>query len=112
MDKSVDEWDKTHYTKGMKTKASDIGGLKATLCRYMVTLTDRYMAASGAKETTLGRNIVNDGSYLARFRNSENFQIKTYDQAITWFRSHWPQDLAFPELEIEITDPSADAEVS
>lgn len=53
---------------------------------------DRFLAATGMAESTLGRLAVNDGKFVGRLRSGRTVTLAVLERARSWMRANWPAD--------------------
>jgi hypothetical protein len=70
------------------------------LIRNVLSLRDRYCAATGAASTTLGSRIFRDGKAFARLDAGGDCTTRKAEFAVAWFAEHWPPGCEWPS-EIE-----------
>lgn len=66
----------------------------ATIQDEFLAEVDRFVAATGMAETTLGRRAVNDGKFIGRLRSGKTVTLSVLERARSWMRDHQPADRA------------------
>jgi hypothetical protein len=64
---------------------------------HLLSLTDRFLAATSIKEVTLSHRVFGDSKKLAAIRNGADITLGRFNSAIEWFSDNWPDDASWPE---------------
>ncbi|TRD18362.1 hypothetical protein [Palleronia caenipelagi] len=62
----------------------------------LVKLATAYSEHRGLKLTTLGRYVVDDGSFFVGLRAQKTCTVRRANHVISWFSKRWPPDLEWP----------------
>ena len=83
-------------------------------CRMMlreqiIVVADRYAEAAGIGRKRVSTIVLNRGSKLDDIAEGGDLTTGTFERAMMWFSTNWPQDLAWPE---DIDRPAATREAA
>jgi hypothetical protein len=70
--------------------------METELANHLLTLSDRFCAAEGLSEATVGRLCAADGRFFPRIREGKTFTAKKYDEVVGWFAKNWPDGAEWP----------------
>lgn len=74
-----------------------VGGMEETLTTHLLALADAYVAATGTSIATVSERAGGDWKFFEKLRDrSLNYRVKTYDRAVEWFASNWPDGVEMP----------------
>ena len=71
-------------------------GMETELASHLITLSERFCAARGLEDSTVGRLCAADGRFFSRIREGKTFTAKKYDDVVGWFSLNWPEKAAWP----------------
>jgi len=70
----------------------------------LLTLAERYSAATGMSQARLATLVRNDGKFFDRLRAGGGVLTHTYEASVRWFGERWPEGADWP-AEIERPEP-------
>jgi hypothetical protein len=80
----------------------------------MLTLTDRLLKVADAYCAKVGRSraristiIFGSGDRIDGVASGKDINTRSYERAMVWFSSNWPEDLGWPEG-VERPEPGAE----
>ncbi len=74
----------------------------------LLSLFDRYCAATGLSEARVSTLVLNGGWRAEKIRRGASFTVRTYERALAWFSANWPEKTEWPaEVERPASQESA-----
>ena len=67
-----------------------------TLVQKILDITDRYCAARGVTEGTVGGIIFKNSRVFPRIRAGGDLTTSSYERALRWYRDNWPDGHPMP----------------
>ena len=71
--------------------------MEELLRNQLLHLAELYGEASGLPFTRIGSRMMRDSSFLIRIRDGDGFNVKTFDKAVAWFSTNWPDGVIWPD---------------
>lgn len=68
-----------------------------TLREQLLTVADAYLAAGKISRTRLSTIIFNGGLALDRIAAGGDLNTGTFEKAMQWFSTNWPEGVSWPE---------------
>jgi len=63
----------------------------------LLALSDCYSAATGMSRSRISTIVFNDGKALGRISAGGDLNTRSFEKAMFWFASNWPEGAAWPE---------------
>lgn len=63
---------------------------------HIITLAETYAAHQKLSLSTVSSYAANDGKRLNQWKNGAGCTLKRATAVVTWFSTHWPEDLEWP----------------
>lgn len=70
--------------------------MEQVLRDHLLKCASAFAAATGASLAAIGKKMLNDNTFFPRISRGGGFTVRTYDRALHWFASHWPEGVAWP----------------
>jgi hypothetical protein len=64
----------------------------------LLTLAEVYCAHRGRALSTISTKIFSDGKIFSRIATGGDIHVSRFELALRWFSTHWPADLAWPDI--------------
>lgn len=79
---------------------------EADIRRTLVERADQYCALTGTSRTALGLAMLRDGYVITDIEAGRDIKLSTYQRAMRWLDSHWPEETESPALaeDLEMKD--------
>jgi hypothetical protein len=62
----------------------------------LIATADAWCAATGMSKARLATLVVNDGKFFARLDAGGSCTLRTFERAMRWFSTHWPEAATWP----------------
>ena len=63
----------------------------------LLTLFECYCRRVKLSQSRVSSLVFNHGGRIARIRAGRDFTVGSYERALRWFSTHWPEGLPWPE---------------
>lgn len=63
----------------------------------LITASDAYCIAVGLSRSRVSTLVFNDGKALDRIAGGGDLNTRSFEKAMAWFSSNWPEGVAWPE---------------
>lgn len=62
----------------------------------LLALSDAYSAKTGMSRSRISTIVFNDGKALGRIADGGDLNTRSFEKAMLWFASNWPEGLEWP----------------
>jgi hypothetical protein len=62
----------------------------------LLNIAERHCLATGMSKARLATLIANDGKFFDRIEAGGGFTARTYERALQWFSTNWPDNAEWP----------------
>lgn len=67
------------------------------LTAHLIEVADLYCGKTGLSRARVSTLLFNHGARLDLIAGGKDLNTRSYERAMLWFASNWPEDLAWPE---------------